>query len=121
MFAFRALRFCAPAFMLVSVVGSRGACAQSADEQAVLAANTAFYTALSARDAAALAKIYAHEDFVMFVTPSGKLSGPGWSAVEPSTKGIAHYYAQLEGRPMYMCTLTVTWPGWWTQRASAPS
>jgi hypothetical protein len=55
MSAIRALRFCAPAVMLVSVVGSRGACAQSADEQAVMAANTVFYTALSARDATVLA------------------------------------------------------------------
>jgi ketosteroid isomerase-like protein len=99
MSAIHALRFCAPALILVSVVGSRGACAQSADEQAVIAANTALYTALSARDTAALAKIYAHEDFVMNVSPSGKLSGPGWSAVEPWTKGIAQHYAQLEVKP----------------------
>ncbi len=85
---------------LASVVGLRGAWAQSADEQAVTAANTAFYTALSARDTAALAKIYAHEDFVMNVNPfTGKLSGPGWSAVEPWTKGIARHYARLEVKP----------------------
>lgn len=99
MSAIRALRFCATAVMLVSVVGSRSARAQSADEQAVMAANAAFYAALSARDATALAKIYAHEDFVMLVNPSGKLRGPGWSAVEPWTKGIAQYYAQLEVKP----------------------
>jgi ketosteroid isomerase-like protein len=99
MFAIRALRLCAPAVVLVSVVGFRGACAQSADEQAVMAANTAFYTALSARDAAALAKIYAHEDFVMNVAPSGKSSGPGWLSVDPWTKVIAQVYAQLEVKP----------------------
>jgi ketosteroid isomerase-like protein len=95
--AIRASRLCAPAVVLVSVVG--GACAQSADEQAVMAANTAFYTALSARDAAALAKIYAHEDFVMNVIPSGKSSGPGWLSVEPWTNVIAQVYAQLEVKP----------------------
>ena len=91
MSAIRALRLCAPAVVLVSVVGFRGAYAQSADEQAVMAA--------SARDAAALAKIYAHEDFVMNVAPSGKSSGPGWLSVEPWTKVIAQVYAQLEVKP----------------------
>jgi hypothetical protein len=43
MSAIRALRLGAPAVMLASVIGLRGACAQSADEQAVMAANTAFY------------------------------------------------------------------------------
>jgi ketosteroid isomerase-like protein len=105
MSAMRALRLCAPVVVLgsvvvlVSVVGFRGACAESTDEQAVMAANTAFYTALSARDAAALAKIYAHEDFVMNVAPSGKSSGPGWLSVEPWTKVIAQVYAQLEVKP----------------------
>jgi len=99
MFAIRALRVCAPAVVLVGVFGLRGAGAQSADVQAVMAANTAFYAALSARDAAALAKVYAHEDFVMNVTPVGKVSGPGWSAVEPWTKGLAEHYAQLEVKP----------------------
>ena len=99
MSAIRALRLCAPVVVLVSVVAFRGACAQSADEQAVMEANTAFYTALSARDAAALAKIYAHEDFVMNVAPFGKLSGPGWLSVEPWTKVIPQVYAQLEVKP----------------------
>ena len=51
MSAFRALRLCAPAVVLVSVVSLRGACAQSADEHAVIAANTAFDSALSTSDA----------------------------------------------------------------------
>jgi hypothetical protein len=42
MSAIRALRLCAPVVVLVSVVDFRGACAQSADEQAVMAGNTAF-------------------------------------------------------------------------------
>lgn len=99
MSAIRALHLGALAVVLASVIGLRGACAQSADEQAVMAANTAFYAALSARDSAALAKMYAHENFVMNVSPSGKLSGPGWLAVEPWTRGIARYYAQLEVKP----------------------
>lgn len=93
------VRLCTLVVVLVSVVGLQGASAQSADEQAVRTANTAFYTALSARDAAPLAKIYAHENFVMNVDPSGKLSGPGWLAVEPWTKRIAQHYAKLEIKP----------------------
>jgi ketosteroid isomerase-like protein len=95
----RALRACAGAVFVLTTGHLRAASAQSADEQAVLAANTAFYEALSARDAAALAKAYAHQDFVVNVTPNGKYRGPGWVAVEPWTALIGQIYSQLEVKP----------------------
>jgi len=95
----RRLRLFASAMVLVGVAGSRAVSAQSADAQAVMAANAAFYDAISARDAAALAKVYAHEDFVMNVTPDGKYRGPGWAAVEPWIKNITRTFAQLEVKP----------------------
>jgi hypothetical protein len=58
-----------PAVVLFGVQGAR---AQSTDVQAVNAANTAFYAALSARDATAMSKVYAHDDFVMVVSPNGR-------------------------------------------------
>ncbi|HYY31758.1 MAG TPA: nuclear transport factor 2 family protein [Chthoniobacterales bacterium] len=67
--------------------------------RAVMAANTAFYAALSALNASAMAKVYTHEDFVTIVTPNGKLNGPGWPAVERWAKGLIRYYAQLEVKP----------------------
>jgi hypothetical protein len=104
----RALRACAGAVFVLTTGHLRAASAQSADEQAVLAANTAFYEALSARDAAALAKAYAHQDFVVNVTPNGKYRGPGWAAVEPWTALIGQIYSQLEVKPS-----TAISAGWW--------
>jgi ketosteroid isomerase-like protein len=62
-------------------------------------ANTAFYAALSARDATAMSKVYAHDDFVMVVSPNGKPEGPGWPAVEAWAKGLTTLYTQLEVKP----------------------
>ena len=84
------------AVLLLSVEGAR---AQSTDVQAVNAANTAFYAALSARDATAMSKVYAHDDFVMVVSPNGKPEGPGWPAVEAWAKGLATLYTKLEVKP----------------------
>jgi ketosteroid isomerase-like protein len=51
------------------------------DVAAVTAANNAFYTALSALDAAALEKVWAHEAYVANVGPQSKAITTGWPAV----------------------------------------
>jgi ketosteroid isomerase-like protein len=84
----------------LAMLGISNAYAQSADLQAVHAANTAFYTALSARDVTAMAKVYAHDDFVMVVSPNGKPEGPGWPAVEAWAKDLATLYTKLEVKPV---------------------
>jgi ketosteroid isomerase-like protein len=95
-FRFPVVQLVLPAVLLLGVGGAR---AQSTDVQAVNAANTAFYAALSARDATAMSKVYAHDDFVMVVSPNGKPEGPGWPAVEAWAKGLATLYTQLEVKP----------------------
>jgi ketosteroid isomerase-like protein len=63
-------------------VGMSSARAQTdADVAAVTAANNAFYTALSALDAAALEKVWAHEAYVANVGPQSKAVTIGWPAV----------------------------------------
>src|SRR6476620_8835030 len=83
----------------VLLLGLQNARAQSTEVQAVNAANTAFYAALSARDATAVSKVYSHGDFVMVVSPNGKPEGPGWPAVESWAKGLATLYTRLEVKP----------------------
>ena len=46
-----------------------------------------------------MSKVYAHDDFVMVVSPNGKPEGPGWPAVEAWAKGLATLYTQLEVKP----------------------
>jgi ketosteroid isomerase-like protein len=93
------VRVVLPAVLLAGLFSIQDAHAQSVDVQAVTAANTAFYAALSARDATSMSKVYAHDDFVMVVSPNGKPEGPGWSAVEAWAKGLATLYTQLEVKP----------------------
>jgi ketosteroid isomerase-like protein len=95
-FRFLVLQPVLPAVLLLGLEHAR---AQSVDVQAVNAANAAFYAALSARDATAMSKVYAHDDFVMVVSPNGKPEGPGWPAVETWAKGLSALYTQLEVKP----------------------
>jgi ketosteroid isomerase-like protein len=96
LFRIRVAQVVLPAVLLLGLESAR---AQSTDVQAVNAANNAFYAALSARDATAMAKVYSHGDFVMVVSPNGKAEGPGWPAVEAWAKGLAALYTQLEVKP----------------------
>jgi ketosteroid isomerase-like protein len=98
-FTIRVVRVVLPTVLFAGLFGVRDTHAQSADVQAVTAANTAFYAALSARDATAMSKVYAHDDFVMVVSPNGKPEGPGWPAVEAWAKSLATLYTQLEVKP----------------------
>jgi ketosteroid isomerase-like protein len=99
LFTNRVVRVVLPAVLFAGLFNMRDAHAQSPDVQAVTAANSAFYTALSARDVSAMSKVYAHDDFVMVVSPNGKPEGPGWPAVEAWAKGLATLYTQLEVKP----------------------
>jgi hypothetical protein len=101
-----------PAVLLFGVGSAR---AQSTDAQAVNAANTAFYAALSAGDATAMSKVYAHDDFVMVVSPNGKPEGPAWPAVEAWAKGLALSIRSLRSsRPLHTLLSTAASPGWWS-------
>jgi ketosteroid isomerase-like protein len=63
--------------------------AQSASDVAdVSAANTAFYTAFSALDAAAMEKVWAHESYVTSIGPRSKVVLTGWVAVLDSSKNF---------------------------------
>jgi ketosteroid isomerase-like protein len=53
--------------------------AQSAE---VVAANQAFYAALSTSDMGAMEKAWAHEPYVFYVAPNSKTTRIGWPAVQ---------------------------------------
>ena len=70
----------------------------AADVASVTAANAAFYVALSARDAAAMGKVYAHTDYVVNVGPRSTAILVGWPAVEGWAKGLASLFDTLDAK-----------------------
>ncbi|MBV8359984.1 MAG: nuclear transport factor 2 family protein [Deltaproteobacteria bacterium] len=58
--------------------------AQDADEQAVKAANGAFYAALSRTDEAAMGQVWVHAPYVAAIHPGSKAPIIGWEAVQQS-------------------------------------
>jgi len=70
----------------------------AADMAAVTAANTAFYAALNARDAVAMAKVYAHTDYVAVVGPRSTSVLIGWAAVEGWAKSLPTIFEALDSK-----------------------
>jgi ketosteroid isomerase-like protein len=79
------------AFMLFLMTGVVAAHAADA-EHAILAANEAFEKAWSARDIAAIEKLWSHEPYVFVVHPSSKTPETGWENVRNSfVTQMSHY------------------------------
>ena len=80
--------------------GCLGPSVAMADDLAdVTAANNAFYAALSARDASALAKVYAHDPYVANISPGSGALEIGWPGVEAWTMRLATIYKDLVVAP----------------------
>ena len=92
------------AAMLIAVLLSisLGARAQTdADVAAVTAANNAFYTAISALDAAAMEKVWSRESYVASIGPRSKAVAAGSAAVQSSYKiDVMTTLAQLTSKPL---------------------
>jgi uncharacterized protein (TIGR02246 family) len=58
------------------------------DLEGVKAASQAFYSALNARDATAMAKVYAHTPFVAYIPPVGSEVAVGWEAVNKTWEDV---------------------------------
>ena len=91
--------------LLIAVVlgfGMGSARAQLNTEVAdVTAANNAFYTALSALDAAAMEKVWAHESYVTNIAPPSKAVAIGSAAVQGSYRdGPIARNAQMSIKPV---------------------
>src|SRR3954451_23116450 len=67
---------------ILAVFASLPARAQDADEQALKAANAAFYAALSGRNEAAMGQAWAHTPYVADIHPGGKAAIVGGDAVQ---------------------------------------
>jgi ketosteroid isomerase-like protein len=72
-----------------------GAHARSANDDA-LAANEAFYKALSARDPNALGKLTAHSDYIAWGSPISTDIAIGWPAVQKIYQGLATHFQTLQ-------------------------
>jgi ketosteroid isomerase-like protein len=80
--------------------GCLGPSVAMADDLAdVIAANNAFYAALSARDAGMLAKVYAHDPYVANISPLNGALEIGWPGVEKWAKNIAADFKDLAVAP----------------------
>jgi ketosteroid isomerase-like protein len=84
-------------FLLTGCLGSSVAAAD--DLADVTAANNAFYAALSARDPNALAKIYAHDNYVANISPGTGALHIGWPEVEKWAASLADAYKDLAVTP----------------------
>ena len=75
---------CRTAVLIAVLLGfNTGAWAQtSADGAAVTAANSAFYTAVSALDPVAMEKVWSHEAYVNSIGPRSKTIAVGSTAVQ---------------------------------------
>ena len=62
--------------------------ASATDVEGVKAASQAFYAALNARDAGAMAKVYAHTPFAVHIPPMGSDMAVGWDAVNKSWEDV---------------------------------
>lgn len=83
----------------LGMAGTQLAQAQpAADVAAVTAANTAFYAALNARDAAAMGKLYAHTNYVAVVGPRSTSVLVGWPAVEGWAKSLPTIFETLDSK-----------------------
>lgn len=71
------------AFMLL-LIGSVAVVHAEDAEQAIRSANEAFEKAWSARDVAAIEKLWSHEPYVFVVHPSSKMPEIGWENVRGS-------------------------------------
>jgi ketosteroid isomerase-like protein len=91
------------AAILIAVLLSIGVGARAqtdADVAAVMAANNAFYTAVSALDASAVDKIWSHEAYVTYIGPRSTTIEVGSAAVQDAFKtGVIARIAQMSLKP----------------------
>jgi ketosteroid isomerase-like protein len=76
--------------------GCGGSLAQSSsDAEAIKAANTGFYTALSARDAGQLDRVWDHAGQVFNIFAVSKTPMVGWNAVKSGYEDLFNRFAEL--------------------------
>ena len=81
-------------FLGVAFAQSGAIAQESSDIENVKAASQAFYSALNARDPSAMAKVYAHTSYVVYIPPVGSEIAVGWEAVNKSWKEVLHKVLQ---------------------------
>jgi uncharacterized protein (TIGR02246 family) len=80
-------------FLGVAFATGNAAAQTASDLEAVKAANQAFSSALSARDIAAMRKVWAADADIQEIGPSAKAVSIGWEAIK---KGFEGYFANVQ-------------------------
>jgi ketosteroid isomerase-like protein len=81
---------------LALAAGARGPLAQSSsDIEAIMAANSGFYTALSSRDAVALDRVWNHDGQVFNIFGVSKAPMVGWNAVKNGYADLFNRFPEL--------------------------
>ncbi len=86
-------------YALLSVgllLGAGNALAQKAADAEVLAANQAFYAALSARDVVAMQKLWSGDADIGHISPFDKAASIGWDAVKKDFEGTFGAFTELK-------------------------
>jgi ketosteroid isomerase-like protein len=81
----------------LAAFGVHGGRAQPpSDEQAIKAANQAFYAAASARDLAQMEAVWAHEPYVRAIHPTNMHVDAGWEAVRLGWQKLFGSFTEIE-------------------------
>jgi len=88
------------ALVLVTVLGTPVRAQPQADVAAMMAANNAYYAALSALDLVAMEKVWAHEDYVSQVGPLNAAPLMGWATIQPYLTKTWANFAELKVKPV---------------------
>jgi ketosteroid isomerase-like protein len=105
-----------PALSLLLTLVAGGAMAQaqqSPDRDQIRAIILSFDAALSARDLAAVERIWAHEPYVVVVSPRDKAFSFGWDAVKQHWEDVFEFWSFLKvsvlGEPRIHVTGNMAW------------
>ena len=82
-------------FALLFGLTPGGANAQSAETDAIKAANAAFYAALSSRDISAVERIWVRDGQVFNIFGASKVPMVGWGAIKAGYEGLFERFVEL--------------------------
>lgn len=83
------------AALSASLLGVDRAVAQTSDAEAIRAANTAFYAALSARDLSAVERVWLHEGQVFNIFGASRVPLTGWAAIRRGYEDLFSRFPEL--------------------------
>ena len=98
-------------FLCTLLIGSVAAQQESSEIDAVRAANQAFYSAFSARDVAAMQKVWSSDADIQNIGPTNKSVNVGWTIIGKGFEGLFDTFPELKAsmEPQIKLVGTVAW------------